>query len=73
MRTTNWMGWTCLGLLLALPAQAADPVKLTDYFPPPESKGGWRSLLPNKGSPDNDQKEKIRALTGFNWDKLAAA
>jgi len=66
------------GLLLveqpeALPREAAAPVKLTDYFPPPESKGGWRTLLPDQGPPDAAQKAKIRATAGVDWEKLAAA
>jgi CubicO group peptidase (beta-lactamase class C family) len=48
-------------------------VKLSDYIPPSESKGGWRSLLPASGDPDADQKAKIRELAGVDWDKLAAA
>lgn len=64
----------CLAFLVALPAVAAEPaVKLADYFPPPESKGGWRTLLPEKGVPDAAQKTKIRSATGVDWDKLAAA
>ena len=34
--------------LLSFPARADEP-KLTDYFPPPESKGGWRSLSAGQG------------------------
>jgi CubicO group peptidase (beta-lactamase class C family) len=33
-----------------------------DYFPPPESKGGWRKL---------DQPDDIRRRTGMDTDKLA--
>ncbi len=51
----------------------ADAPKPADYYPPPESKGGWRSLLPDKGEPDAAQKEKIRKLGGVNWDKLKEA
>ena len=47
--------------------------KLADYFPPPESKSGWRSLLPVSGDPDAEQKAKIRESAGVDWDKLAAA
>src|SRR5262249_29960173 len=65
------------GLLLIFSAAVfADESKtapLSDYFPPPESKGGWRSLLPANGDPDADQKAKIRALAGVNWDKLKEA
>src|SRR3974390_3220713 len=45
-----------LGLVEPVSAQAPAP-KLADYFPQPESKGGWRSLLPKTGSPDAKQKE----------------
>jgi CubicO group peptidase (beta-lactamase class C family) len=58
--------------VLALPVRADDP-KLTDYFPPPESKGGWRSLLPAKGEPDAAAKAKIKETAGVDWDKLKAA
>jgi CubicO group peptidase (beta-lactamase class C family) len=68
---------TCSSLFLFLTtvAFADEPktAKLTDYFPPPESKGGWRSLLPKTGYPDADQKAKIREVAGIDWDKLAAA
>ena len=46
---------------------------LTDYFPPPESKGGWRTLLSEKGPPDADQRAKIRTIAGVDYDKLAQA
>ena len=73
MRTVTLLTATILTLSLVLPAPAADPVKLADYFPPPESKGGWRSLLPAKGEPDADAKAKIKKETGVDWDKLADA
>lgn len=59
-------------LLLTLPARAEEP-KLADYFPPPESKGGWRSLLPAKGEPDAAAKAKIKETAGVDWDKLKSA
>jgi CubicO group peptidase (beta-lactamase class C family) len=59
-------------LALVIPARAEEP-KLTDYFPPPESKGGWRSLLPEKGEPDADARQKIKNTTGVDWDKLKTA
>ena len=46
---------------------------LSDYFPPAEDKGGWRSLLPAEGEPDAEQKTKIRATAGVDWDKLRLA
>jgi len=46
----------CFILLAALvgPALviAAETPTLTNVFPPPESKGGWKSALPAKGEPD---------------------
>lgn len=60
-------------LLVALPGWGVHAEGLTDYFPPPESKGGWRSLLPENGLPDATQKEAIRATAGIDWDKLAEA
>jgi len=64
-----------LFLFLTTVAFADEPktAKLTDYFPPPETKGGWRSLLPKTGYPDADQKATIREAAGIDWDKLAAA
>jgi CubicO group peptidase (beta-lactamase class C family) len=75
MRTRLWIAVLFLGVL-ALPTRAAEPAgkaALTDYFPPAESKGGWRTLLPEKGEPDAEQKAKIRSTTGVDWDKLAEA
>src|SRR5213593_968933 len=67
-------------LVLPTPASSKDPTpassarpRLTDYFPSSEEEGGWRTLLPESGSPGAKQKEKIRTLTGVDWDKLAAA
>ena len=59
-------------LLLASPLRA-DDAKPKHYFPPPESKGGWRSLLPATGDPDAAQKAKIANTTGVDWDKLEEA
>jgi CubicO group peptidase (beta-lactamase class C family) len=79
MRTRSWLGYAFLAATAALllvdarSARAADAPKLADYFPPPESKGGWRSLLPEKGEPDAAAKAKIKETTGVDYDKLAAA
>ena len=67
----------CLLVLVSssLPAQAADRPTgaLSDYFPPPEEQGGWRSLLPAAGEPDDSQKARIRDVGGVDWDLLKAA
>jgi CubicO group peptidase (beta-lactamase class C family) len=52
--------------------KAAKPA-VSDYFPPPESKGGWRSLLPEKGDPTDEQKAAIAKTGGVDWDKLKEA
>jgi CubicO group peptidase (beta-lactamase class C family) len=67
-----WLAPLCLLLVPAF-VLADDKPKLTDYFPPPESKGGWQSLLPEKGDPDAAQKAKIRDTAGVDWDTLKAA
>jgi CubicO group peptidase (beta-lactamase class C family) len=43
------------------------------YFPPSESRGGWRSLVPYGGTPNASQKAAIRARAGVDWDKLKRA
>src|SRR3954471_23470495 len=59
---------TCLSasltFLLAVAAFAADTTSLSSYFPPPEDKGGWRTLLPESGEPSAQQKAEIRKQTG---------
>jgi CubicO group peptidase (beta-lactamase class C family) len=71
IRTPFLVAFVVLGL--TGPALAQEPVKLADYFPPPESKGGWRSLLPKSGLPDAKQKEQILSLAGVDFDLLKAA
>ena len=75
MQTRPWIAVLCL-CATGLVGRAAEPTAkpaLADYFPPAESKGGWRSLLPDKGEPNADQKAKIRSTAGVDWDKLAEA
>lgn len=73
MRCKRWFASFGLVLGLALAASAAERAKLADYFPPPEDRGGWRSLVPEKGEPDAELKKKIAETTGVDWDKLADA
>lgn len=72
MRTWIWITLLAVGFCLKSAARAEQP-KLNDYFPPPEAKGGWRSLLPDKGAPSTEQKAQIRKTAGIDWDKLAVA
>jgi len=48
-------------------------VALSDYFPPQEEQGGWRTLLPAESEPDDSQKARIREVGGMDWDTLKAA
>jgi CubicO group peptidase (beta-lactamase class C family) len=59
-------------VVLAAPARAHEAENAT-YFPPPESRGGWRSLLPATGEPSAEQKARIAKLAGVSWDKLKEA
>ncbi len=70
----------CVGICLlvlassCMPDRAADrpTAALSDYFPPPEEQGGWRTLLPPEGDPDDSQKARIRDVGGVDWDLLKA-
>ena len=78
MRITTWLLLGSIGFGLVSSSSAREPaprpkVELSDDFPPPEDRGGWRSLLPEKGDPDAAQKARIRAVAGVDWDRLEAA
>jgi CubicO group peptidase (beta-lactamase class C family) len=53
---------------LSLPAflQAAEPT----YYPPPESQGGWRTLVTVNEAPSAEGKARIREAAGLEWDRL---
>ncbi|HKB39293.1 MAG TPA: serine hydrolase [Gemmataceae bacterium] len=72
-----WIGVLGLGLTLTAPGRGEETRRaktaLTDYFPPPESKGGWRTLLPAEGEPSAAQKAEIARKAGIDWDKLKEA
>ncbi len=58
------------------PATAQSPgprPKLAEEFPPPEDRGGWKTLLPESGIPGTAAKAEIRKRAGIDWDKLALA
>ncbi len=64
-----WLLFVCM-----LPSfVVAQDKGLSDYFPPPEDQGGWRTLLPKSGEPNDAEKAKIREVAGINWDKLTEA
>jgi CubicO group peptidase (beta-lactamase class C family) len=70
--TRAWFGIGALFFLSAV-AMATNAAELSSYFPPGESEGGWRSLLPEVGEPEAEGKEKIRQVSGCDWDKLKEA
>lgn len=59
-------------LTLTASSRSAENSKLSNHFPPAESKGGWRSLLPAKGELDEKQKAAIAKL-GIDYNKLTEA
>ncbi|HKI19619.1 MAG TPA: serine hydrolase [Isosphaeraceae bacterium] len=61
--------WTPLG------ASAGDQpaVVSSNYFPTTEEQGGWRTLLPAEGEPDDTAKARIREVAGVDWTALKAA
>ncbi len=65
--------WLLLLCLMPVLAEETGKSSLSKYFPPPEDKGGWRSMLPETGEPTADQKKKIHETTGVDWDKLNEA
>lgn len=73
MRKVVWCRWASVLLLFTATGLAAEARKLSNYYPLSEEQGGWRSLLPEAGTPDAQQKAQIRMLTGCDWDKLAEA
>src|SRR5439155_21740080 len=66
----------CLVVLAVTPVPAwagyRPAAAVSDYFPTPEEQGGWRSLLPAQGEPDDSQKARIREVGGVDWDGLKA-
>ena len=47
--------------------------KESAYYPAPESRGGWRTLVPDQGEPAAAKKEEIHKRAGVDWDRLHAA
>jgi hypothetical protein len=65
----NIPAWIIGAVLLAgAPFAAAQ-----EYYPPSESQGGWRSLVPPNGTPTAAQKAEIQKTAGLNWDRLLEA
>ena len=65
-----------VSLLTVLPAWAGErdaPAPLSSRFPPPESRGGWQTLLPGQGEPNAAAIARIRKISGIDWNKLTEA
>jgi CubicO group peptidase (beta-lactamase class C family) len=62
-----------LGATLVCGPIAAQLSGGADYYPPPESEGGWRSIVPPNGTPSDVQKREILARAGLDWDRLQHA
>jgi CubicO group peptidase (beta-lactamase class C family) len=82
MQSCRRLSSGCVALVIAIPGLAAGQhsapapslaAASSQYFPPPESQGGWRSLLPSRGDPDIQLKARIRSVAGIDWDKLNTA
>lgn len=58
---------SCFAATSPVTSESSPP---TDYFPPSESQGDWRSLLPPNGVPNASQKQAIREKCGVDWDAL---
>ena len=43
------------------------------YYPPPETAGGWRALVPANATPTLKQQRDIRDRVGLDWDQLQEA
>lgn len=58
----------------ALAGRAAEGQSIDySYFPPPETSGGWRSLVVRGQVPTASRKNDIRVLAGLDWDRLNSA
>ena len=44
-----------------------------DYFPPPESRGGWRTLVSASTVPSPEQRAALRERAGLDWASLLDA
>ena len=61
------------GAALVLPFLLGTFASAENYFPPPESNGGWRTLVPVNAEPSAGQMQAVREQAGLDWEKLAEA
>jgi len=57
----------------AAQAESAAAAAAGAYFPPPRSKGDWRSLVRRGTTPGSSAKSRIRSLGRVDWDRLKRA
>lgn len=70
----------CLVLIAAFTLASLSAFSLTpafgagsSYYPPPEKKGGWRTLVRPNQPATEAEKKAILEKTGLDWDKLQTA
>ncbi len=68
-----WLALLTLGTAAGLAPSVRADDKEPAYYPAPESRGGWRSLVPDQGAPAAAQKEDLRNRGGVDSDRLQAA
>ncbi len=73
MRRALLLGLVIVAMAATARAKATEAGSSAAYFPTPEERGGWRSLLPASGEPSASQKARILEVAGVDWDRLRAA
>ena len=73
LRSSTWaQRIIAVGLLIT----CVFPAKTTAaerYYPPPESKGGWRMLVTKNAAPTAAQKSAVLSVTGLDTDRIVDA
>ena len=64
------LAFATVGLTMAL---SAERIAGATYYPPPESLGGWRTLVTKNVAPSPQQKAAVLTTTGLDTDKLVEA
>ncbi|MCL6607217.1 MAG: beta-lactamase family protein [Geminicoccaceae bacterium] len=73
-RTGSALAGLALGSGIAAPAIGRAAAKASHrYFPNPDARGGWRTLVAPNVEPSSGMKREIRRLAGVDWSALAEA
>lgn len=59
--------------MAAFGARAQGPAPHDPYLPPPESEGGWRTLVDPNTAPSVAQAGRVREICGLDWLRLEEA